>query len=147
MQLEDSCAREGSSLPCRLVKEETQPIVTEMKIQKRLDLSPQRWMPGDKAWIKVKNPTELSVGNQFSVGDVETQIMEIARDAVRLDRLVSRREAMELVHTEVEVDPVKWTGHFMQSWETFWQRDLEHDQIDDMQVYLDMVPQLPEVSV
>ena len=120
MQLEDSCAREGSSLPCRLVKEETQPIVTEMKIQKRLDLSPQRWMPGGKAWIKVKNPTELSVGNQFSVGDVETQSMEIARDAVRLDRLVPQGGHGVIVHTEVEVDPVKWTGHFMQSWETFW---------------------------
>lgn len=146
-QLEDSCAREGSSLPCKLIKEETQPIVTEMKIQQRLELSPQRWLPGGKAWIKVKNTAELSVGDSFSCGEVTTQIMETNNEAVRLDRLVSRREAMDFVHTKVEVDPIKWTGHFMESWENFWQRDQEHIADADMQVYIDMVPQLPEFQL
>ena len=50
---------------------------------------------------------------------------------------------MGLACTKVEVDPEKWTGQFMKAWETFWKRDLDDDSVGDMQVYIDMVPQLP----
>lgn len=118
-ELEESCARRGGSLPCRLVKEETQPLVTEMQIRHQLSLMPQGWMPGGKAWVKISNADVFCVGDTLETEAIEARVLEKVPGAVRLDRLVSRREAVELTCTKVEVNPEKWTAHFVGAWETY----------------------------
>ena len=81
----------------------------------------------------------------FSVGDVvegegfSVQILEIRDEAVRLDRLIPRREAAEVANVKVEVSLEIWTGHFVPEWDT---------STDEMEMYLDMVPlQLPSFEM
>ena len=142
-EIEVSCAQKGSSLPCRLVKEETQPGVTEMMVERRFALAPQGWMPQGKSWIKVRNVDCFRVGDEFEGDGFTVRSLEIRDESVRLDRLLSRREAAEVVNSHVEVSPAIWTGHFMKEWDTFWNRDQDEGSAEGMDRYLDLVSQLP----
>ena len=146
-ELETSCATKGCSLPCRVVKEETQPMVTEMKVSYALQLIPQPWLPHGKAWVKVSNTTDFVVGDSLSWDGITVTIQEIQADTVRLDRLVSRREAANLECSKVEVSPVIWTGRFVKAWDTFWNRDSVDPFDQDMVKYVDMVTQLPSFEL
>jgi len=139
-EIEVSCAQKGSSLPCRLIKEETQPSVTEMTVERKFALSPQAWMPQGKSWVKIRNTDNFKVGDVLKGEGFTVSVLEIRGESVRLDRLMSRREAAEVALTRVEVSPQIWTGHFMKEWDAFWNRDHEEGLPEGMDRYLNMVP-------
>ena len=134
-------------MPCRLIKEETQPGVTEMKVERKLALAPQNWMPQGKSWVKIRNADSFNVGDTLEGDGFTVRVLEIRGESVRLDRLLSRREAAEVVNSRVEVSPEIWTGHFMKEWDTFWKRDQEEGLPEGMDAYWDMVPQLPSFKL
>ena len=142
-ELETSVATKGGSLPCRLMRDESQPMVTEMKTRRTLALAPQAWLPYGKTWVKVRNGSEFNLGDVFSHDDLQIQILEKVDDSIRLDRAVSRGEASRMYIEKVEVQPEIWTGHFVEAWEQYWNRDDDHGISEEMQRYVDMVPQLP----
>ena len=146
-EIEVSCAQKGSSLPCRLIKEETQPSVTEMTVERKFALSPQAWMPQGKSWVKIRNTDNFKVGDVLKGEGFTVSVLEIRGESVRLDRLMSRREAAEVALTKVEVSPQIWTGHFMKEWDAFWNRDHEEGLPEGMDRYLNMVPQLPSFEL
>ena len=84
-------------MPCRLIKEETQPSVTEMMVDRKFALAPQNWLPQGKSWIKVRNVDSFSVDDELQGDGFKVRVLEIRDQSVRLDRLLSRREAAEVV--------------------------------------------------
>lgn len=102
-EVEASCDRKGGSLPCRLIREEAPPAVSEVALSVRVKLAPQQWLPVGKSWIKVFNAGEFAEGDKLLDREgTEVQVCEVTSDAIRLGRLVSRCEAASLERTWVE---------------------------------------------
>ena len=93
--------------------------------------------------MKVRNGSEFKLGDVFSYDDLQIQILEKVGDTIRLDRAVSRGEASRMYLEKVEVQPEIWTEHFVEAWEQYWNRDDDHGISEEMQRYVNMVPQLP----
>ena len=112
-EVELSSDRKGGSLPCRLIREEAPPAVSELELTARVKLVPQPWLPVGKSWIKVANSAEFAAGDTLLDKDGHAiQVCEVTGDALRLDRLVSRGQAAGLEKTWVECKPIEMGAVF-----------------------------------
>ena len=148
-EVEFSCDRKGGSLPCRLIREEAPPAVSELELTARVKLAPQSWLPVGKSWIKVVNASEFAAGDTLLDKEgTKVHVCEVAVDAIRLDRLVSRCQAAGLEKTWVECNPTKWVPSFFKEWSAFWNRDVEDSGVPvEAQPYLDLVPESPGIEL
>ena len=122
--LEDSWQNKGGALPCRLIRDQQMPKLEELRLQRPMQLAPQRWMPDGLAWVKYKDVSFLSVGDVLQ-GEIEVEIRDIVDNRVQLSKRVSRRQAANLIWRKVSTDPVEWCHEVLEGWNQYWRRDAD----------------------
>ena len=110
-QVDASWATHRGSFPFRLLREQQQPPVLEMRVRTQLPLKPQRWMADGRQWIHVRNVSAVKVGDELC-GSADCKVLEVQGDAIGVDTRLSRREAAGLERVQVSLDPNVWAGAF-----------------------------------
>ena len=98
------------------------PPVVDMTVQIPVKLAPQRWSQAGKAWIKVLNPQDFPIGCALSGDRLSVEVLTRNEDFLQVNRLLTRREASSLFRSFVSAEPEVWSSHFLEQWNTFWNR-------------------------
>ncbi len=142
-QVEKSWVAEGGSLPFRLVRDPKKPPVVDMTVQIPVKLAPQRWSQAGKAWIKVLNPQDFPIGCTLLGDRLSVEVLTQSEDFIQVNRLLTRREASSLFRSFVSAEPEVWSSHFLEQWNTFWNRpQVSTESIGEV---IQALPQIPPI--
>ena len=144
--LEESWQNSGGALPCRLIRDQQMPKVEELKLQRPMQLAPQRWMPDGLAWVKYKDVSFLSVGDVLQC-DIDVVIQDIVDKKVQLSRRVTRRQAANMVWRKVSTDPAEWCHEVLEGWNQYWRRDTDESIPESAVEHIERIQEREPLSV
>ena len=115
-----------------------------MTIQMPVRLAPQRWNPAGKAWIKVLNSQDFPVGCTLLGDQLCVCVVSKVEDSLQVDRLLTRKEASSLFRSFVSAEPEVWSSHFLEQWNTFWNRpQVAQESISEIVQAMPQIPPIP----
>ena len=95
-------------------------------------------------YIQVRNPDDYPVGCTLCGNDVSVTVISKQAEHLQVDRLLTRKEAASLFRTFVSAEPEIWCGHFLDQWNSFWNRpQVEEDSIHEV---IQAMPSFPPVQ-
>ena len=113
-------------------------VVLELQMKISVRFAPQKWLPCGKAWF---NADQCKPGDQLD-GDVKIKVVAVQAPYISVSAAISRKTAASLYKAWVEADPAVWAPHFLDQWNTYWQRDATDELPPGSQEFLDLVAQV-----